>query len=104
MQKEESAIILPTPELVADVRKYASLKFSLSEIATLLQLDLEQLRRQCLAPAGALHSAYEAGKLESQLKYREKIKAAAEKGQAWAIAILEHWGRQQLEEELGGNG
>lgn len=101
---QEGSHIIADGGMLAEVRRYASLKFSISEIATILLLDPEQLRRQILSPSDPLHAAYESGKLESQLKYREKIKAKAEEGQAWAITILEHWSRQQLEEELGGNG
>lgn len=100
MQKK-SLYILPNDEILAQIENYASMKFSISEIATLLHLDYEQLRRQIAAPADPIRSAYEAGKLKGQLKYREKIRLKAEEGEVWAISILERWEKKQLEEELG---
>ena len=99
--QSQPTIIVADQETLRQVREYASLKFTITEIATMLFLDAEQLRRQINAP-GALHDAYEAGKLESQIKYRQKVKEKAEAGDSWAIALLEHWAAQQLEEELGG--
>lgn len=99
---QEGSHIVADGGMLAEVRHYASLKFSISEIATILLLDPEQLRRQILSPSDPLHVAYESGKLLSQVKYREKILEAADGGHSWAIGILEHWAAQQLEEELGG--
>ena len=99
---QEGSHIVADGGMLAEVRRYASLKFSISEIATILLLDPEQLRRQILSPSDPLHVAYESGKLQSQVKYREKILAKAEEGHSWAIGILEHWAALQLEEELGG--
>ncbi len=101
--QDDSQYIVPTAALLSQVKNYASLKFAVSEIATILLLDPEQLRRQITSPADPFHQAYESGKLESQVKYREKIRVKAEEGQTWAITLLEKWEKKQLEEELGGH-
>lgn len=92
---------IPDDDLCGQIRYLASLRYTISEIATILLIPADELRMRFANPKDPLACAYKAGKTESQAIYRQRVKKAAEDGQAWAILIIEGWERRQLEEELG---
>ena len=75
-------------------------KFSLSEIATMLMINIMELRMALQNPKSDIALAYNAGKVSSQIKRREKILELAEQGNEWAIKILDGYEVKQTEEEL----
>lgn len=99
--KEMKTYTIADSELCSKVRHYASLRYTISEIATLLMFPVEELRMRVSNPNDPLALAYKSGRLESQTKYREAVRKKAEDGSAWAIAVIEGWEMRQLEEELG---
>lgn len=89
-----------TEDDLENIRHWAELKFSLSQIATMLMTDVAELRMALQNPKSDVALAYNAGKLSSQIKMRETVLASANKGEEWAIKILAGWGNNQEEEEL----
>ena len=82
----------------------AGMRFTISEIALMLDMPVEEFRRRVNDPEDELAKAYTRGKLEAERKYREKLQQLAEGGNAWAIRILESKSIKQQEEELGLHG
>ncbi len=83
-----------------NIRHWAELKFSISEIATMLMVDVAELRIALQDPKSDVAISYNAGKVSSQVKRREKILELAEQGNEWAIKILDGYEIKQTEEEL----
>lgn len=83
-----------------NIRHYAELRYSLTQIATMLTVDVGQLRLAILNPKSDVAMAYNSGKLLSSVKRREVILDAAEKGQEWAIKMLDMYEIDQREDEL----
>lgn len=100
MEKDDEIRTL-LPEELELVKHYAELKFSYSQIATMLLLDVVAFRRQMEDPESKLARAYAAGKLLSQVKRREMLLREAEKGHEWAIRLLDQYEIKQNEEEYG---
>lgn len=94
------SITLLTEEDLEHIKHWAELKFSLSEIATMLMIDIMELRMALQNPKSDIALAYNAGKVSSQIKRREKILELAEQGNEWAIKILDGYEVKQTEEEL----
>lgn len=86
------------------IQEDAGMRFTISEIALMLEIPVEEFRRRVNDPDDELAKAYTRGKLETERKYREKLQKLAEGGNAWAIRILESKTIKQQEEELGLHG
>ena len=93
-------ITVLTPDDLEKIKHYAELKFSLTEIATMLTVDVGQLRLAIQNPKSDVSLAYNAGKLLSSVKRRETILEAANKGAEWAIKLLDSYEVDQKEDEL----
>jgi len=83
-----------------NIRHWAELKYSISQIATMLMLDVAELRMALQDQKSQIAMAYNAGKLEGQITRREAVLKAANNGAEWAIKILDGWEKNQTEEEL----
>lgn len=83
-----------------NIRHWAELKYSISQIATMLMLDVAELRMALQDQKSQIAMAYNAGKLEGQITRREAVLKAANNGAEWAIKIMDGWEKQQTEEEL----
>ncbi len=83
-----------------NIRHWAELKYSISQIATMLMCDVAELRMALQNPKSDIALAYNAGKLEGQIKRREAVLKAADGGAEWAIKILDGWEKNQTEDEL----
>ena len=93
-------ITILSAEDLKNVEHWAELKFSLSEIATMLLIDVVQLRLAIQDPKSDISLAYNAGKLNSQVTRREVILKAANRGAEWAINLLDKYEIHQKEDEL----
>ncbi len=93
-------ITILTQEDLQTIEHYAELKFSLSEIATMLMVDVCQLRVAIQDPKSDISMCYNSGKLKSQIKRREAILKAANNGAEWAINLLDRYEMHQTEDEL----
>ena len=93
-------ITILTQEDLKNIEHWAELKFSLSEIATMLMVDVGQLRLAMQTPPSDIAIAYNAGKLKSMVQRRETILKAANKGAEWAIELLDKYEIHQREDEL----
>jgi len=93
-------ITILSAEDLKNLEHYAELKFSLSEIATMLLIDVVQLRLAIQDPKSDISLAYNAGKLKSQIKRREAVLKAANNGAEWAINLLDQYEIRQKEDEL----
>ena len=101
---EDNTIILLSDEALQQIKHLSSLGYTISQIAIIMMIPVDELRRRIANPNDDASMAYYSGKLESQEKYRMKVRDSAEKGCEWAINLIEKWNQEQLEEELGCHG
>jgi hypothetical protein len=94
------SITILKEEDLENIRHWAELRFSLSEIATMLMVDMSELRLALQNPKSDISIAYNSGKVSSQIKRREKLLELANAGNEWAIKILDGYEVKQTEEEL----
>lgn len=83
-----------------NLEHWAELRYSISQIATMLRLDVAELRVALMTPKSDIAEAYNSGKLRSSIKRREAILEAANKGAEWAIKLLDQYEIDQTEDEL----
>lgn len=83
-----------------NIRHWAELKYSLTQIAIMLTVDVGQLRVAIQNPKSDVSLAYNSGKLLSSVKRREAVLEAANNGAEWAIKILDGYDIDQTEDEL----
>ena len=93
-------ITLFSQDDLENIRHWAELKYSLSQIATMLMVDVADLRLALQDPKSDVAMAYNAGKLQSSIKRREKLLEMANSGSEFAIKILDSYEVDQIEEEL----
>lgn len=87
-------------EDLENIRHWAELRYTLSQIATMLMVDVAELRLAIQDPKSDIALAYNAGKLQSSIKRREKLLEMANNGSKFAIKILDSYEVDQIEEEL----
>lgn len=90
-----------TDDDINKVREYAKLRYTLTEIAIMVNVPLDEVMLRMQNHSDPFYTAYMGGKLESQQAYREAVLKAAENGEEWASFIIEKWNIKQREEELG---
>lgn len=83
-----------------NIRHWAELRYTLSQIATMLMVDVAELRLAIQDQKSDIALAYNAGKLQSSIKRREKLLEMANNGSEFAIKILDSYEVDQIEEEL----
>ncbi|MBR6457814.1 MAG: AAA family ATPase [Bacteroidales bacterium] len=91
----------PTPSDLDSIRKMSALRFPFSSIALGLEVPVSEVARLLNTPGNSAYEAYQAGKVESEILYRDRIRRAAEAGDIEAIKVLEEWAKNQRKEELG---
>lgn len=91
----------PTHSDLEDIFKLAGLRFSIREIALALDVPLDEARRLLTVEGTAAFNRYQAGKLQVETKYRDRIRRAAEAGDLDAIKLLEDWAVEQRKYENG---
>lgn len=96
----EDGIIILNEEQLNQLESLASLKFTISEIELMFHIPPGALRRSIANEESLEHQRYIAGKLISQLTYRQSVQKAANNGEDWAIKIMEDWGMKQNEEDM----
>lgn len=87
-------------EDLENIRHWAELRYTLSQIATMLMVDVAELRLAIQDRKSDIALAYNAGKLQSSIKRREKLLEMANNGSEFAIKILDSYEVDQIEEEL----
>jgi len=92
---------IPNASDLGHIKKMASLRFSIGEIARMLGLPVDGLRMLMNDKESDVWKMYDAGRLESNVVIREKVRKAAESGDLDCIKILKGWERKQEAEELG---
>lgn len=98
---EGNVVWTPTPSDLENVKKMAGLRFRISQIARSIDVPEGELRRLLSVKESAVSAAYEEGKLLGELKYKQTTQQAAERGEEWAIRMIERWEMEQRKEELG---
>ena len=93
-------ITLLTAADLENIRHYAELRYSIIEIASMLLVDVGQLRMAMQNPRSDVALAYNSGKLLSSVKRREKIFELAELGEEWAIKQMDRYEAEQKEADL----
>lgn len=88
-----------TQTQLEQVREYASLFFTLEEIAILTMIDLEELRREVNFGHSELNNAYWLGRMKTEVDMRKQVKEWAEKGSPSAEKQMLQWLRDQKESE-----
>ncbi|WP_319228408.1 hypothetical protein [Draconibacterium orientale] len=78
-------------EILNQVKEYASLFFTIDEIAILLDLDVVEFRRQVRGKKSALAKAYLKGKLESMADIRKLTVEFAKKGSPQAEGFVKEY-------------
>lgn len=91
----------PTAEDLANIKRMAALRYPPSSIAHALKVPYSEFSRHLAKKDGDVWEVYNDAKIEGEIKYRQTTQAAAERGEEWAIKIIEGWNREQLKEELG---
>lgn len=89
-----------TQEDLENIKHWAELRYTLSQIATMLMVDVAELRLALQNPKSDIALAYNAGKLQSTIKRREKLLDMANRGSEFAIKLLDRYEANQTEEEL----
>ena len=87
-------------EDLENIRHWAEPRYTLSQIATMLMVDVAELRLAIQDRKSDIALAYNAGKLQSSIKRREKLLEMANNGSEFAIKILDSYEVDQIEEEL----
>ena len=87
-------------EDLENIKHWAELRYTLSQIATMLMVDVAELRLAIQDRKSDIALAYNAGKLQSSIKRREKLLEMANNGSEFAIKILDSYEVDQIEEEL----
>ena len=78
-------------EILIQVKDYASLFFTIDEIAILLDLDVVEFRRQVRGKKSELAKAYLKGKLESMADIRKLTVEFAKKGSPQAESFVKEY-------------
>lgn len=91
----------PSIDDLTNIRKLASLKYTISEICLALDIPGAEFRRHLAVETDEVYMAYHAGRIEGDIPYRQKVLAAAARGEEWAVKLAESWSKKQLEDELG---
>ena len=87
-------------EDLENIKHWAELRYTLSQIAIMLMVDVAELRLAIQDRKSDIALAYNAGKLQSSIKRREKLLEMANNGSEFAIKILDSYEVEQIEEEL----
>lgn len=99
--KEDVSIVVLLEKQLQDLRKLAALRYTISEIALMLDVPVEALRLRMTDRASPEYRAYAAGCLESEIPHRDRVRKEAENGEEWAIRMIEKWKTAQQADELG---
>lgn len=91
----------PTIDDLANIRKLASLKYTISEICLALDIPGADFRSHLAVETDEVYQAYHAGRIEGDIPYRQRVMLAASRGEEWAVKLAESWSRKQTEDELG---
>ena len=91
----------PTVDDLANIRKLASLKYTISEICLALDIPGADFRRHLAVESDEVYKVYHAGRIEGDIPYRQRVMLAASRGEEWAVKLAESWSRKQTEDELG---
>lgn len=91
----------PTEADLVNIRHLARLRYKISQIALIIEVRESEFRKRLVTPEDSVSRAYHAGKLESQLKYREAVQREAEHGEEWAVHVIERWDMEMSKEEHG---
>lgn len=91
----------PTPNDLENIRKLAALKYTASAICLALDIPGAEFRRHLAIEDDPVAKAYNAGRIEGTIEYRQRVMVAAARGEEWAVALAEKWTKEQLEDELG---
>ena len=83
-----------------NIEHWAALRYSLSQIALMLNIDVAELRMAMQNPSSEVARRYNSGKLKSSIQRREKLVEMAEKGSIWAMQTLDGYEVNQREDEL----
>ena len=83
-----------------NIEHWAALRYSISQIATMLNVDTSEFRMIMQNPSSELARRYNSGKLKSSIKRREKLVEMAENGSIWAMQTLDGYEKDQREDEL----
>lgn len=83
-----------------NIEHWAALRYSISQIALMLNIDIAELRMAMQNPSSEVARRYNSGKLKSSIKRREKLLEMAEKGSIWAMQTLDGYEVNQREDEL----
>lgn len=93
-------VLVLEPDTLREIEHLAELRFSLSQIATMVHVDVVALRLAIAGGRSEIAEAYNAGRLRSAIARREALLTAANNGEEWAIRLLDKYEIDQREEEL----
>ena len=91
----------PTIDDLENIRKLASLKYTISAICLALDIPGQEFRRHLAVETDPVTKAYHAGRIEGDIPYRQRVLTAAARGEEWAVKLAEKWKKEQLEDQLG---
>lgn len=98
---EGNTVWIPNAKDLEDVKKLAGIRYRISQIARAIGVPESELRRLLSVKESDVATAYEEGKILGEMKYRMTTQQAADRGEEWAIRMIERWEMEQRKEELG---
>lgn len=93
-------ITLLTEQNLEEIRNLAALRYSISQIALMIGVDVAEFRLALQNPDSDISRAYNSGKLMSTIKRRKKLLELADRGSEWAMKLLDRYENNQREDEL----
>lgn len=96
-----SSVVYLSQQQLADLKKLAVLRYTISDIALMLDVPVKALRLRLADQQSAEFKAYTGGCLESEIAVRDRVRIDAERGEEWAIKQVEKWKTEQLADQLG---
>lgn len=98
---EGNSIVNLSQQQLADLKKLAILRYTISDIALMLDVPVKALRLRLADQQSPEFKAYNTGCLESEIAMRDRVRIDAERGEEWAIKQIEKWKTEQLADQLG---
>ena len=86
-------------EVIDQIEEYASLFLTIDEIALLLDLDANALRREILHGGSPIAKAYQKGKLMTIVEVRRQTVFFAKKGSPQAADLIKDYISNQIQNE-----
>lgn len=87
VKEQKKITILDNKYSTEDIERYGSVRFSIEQIALVLEVDIKKLQKE-FEKKGDFYKAYQKGYLVTELKIREKVIKLADDGSTPAMNLF----------------